>query len=147
MKSIYLSNRVNGFTLIELMIVVVLLSVLVGIALPSYVEFVNKGRRSDGMAALMNAAQLQEQFLLDRNTYSANIAGLGLANPSPEGHYNLSVDAATAACPINRCFAITATATGPQTDDEDCITLNLTSAGIKTARDSDGNPADECWSR
>lgn len=137
----------NGFTLIELMMVVGLLSILVAIALPSYLSFVQKGKRSDGMAALLNTAQLQEQFMLDRNTYSANIAGLGVTNPTPEGHYNITVNAATANCPINRCFSLTATPIGSQTDDEQCASFTLTSNGTKTALDADGNVSNDCWSR
>ena len=137
----------KGFTLIELMLVVGLISILVAIALPSYLSFVQKGKRSDGMAALMNTAQLQEQFLLDRNTYSATLAGLGMSNPTPEGHYNITIAAATANCPINRCFSLTATPIGSQADDTQCASLTLASNGTKTALDSDGNPSNDCWSR
>ena len=137
----------KGFTLIEVMVVVVILSILVSIALPTYTEYVNKGRRSDAMAELMNAAQVQEQFILDRNTYSATVAGLGIDATSNEGHYTISVDAETTSCPITRCYSLTATAVGAQANDTQCASFTLTSAGIKTATDSVGNSANDCWSR
>lgn len=136
----------RGFTLIELMVAIVIVAILVSIALPSYTDFLNKGRRSDAMSALMNAANLQEQFLLDRNTYSATIGGLGMSTLSDEGHYDLAVTAATAGCPINRCYVLTATpnANSPQASDADCTSFTLTSAGNKTAT---GARANECWRR
>ncbi|WP_422766292.1 type IV pilin protein, partial [Pseudomonas aeruginosa] len=44
------SNR--GFTLIELMIVVVIIAILAGIAYPSYDEYVKRGNRTEGQALL-----------------------------------------------------------------------------------------------
>ena len=136
----------QGFTLLELMIAIVIVSILVGIALPSYTEFVKKGRRADAMAALLDVQNRQEQFMFDRQTYTTNIANLGLPGTSADGHYTITVAAPTAGCPINRCFALVATpvADSPQAKDEKCTTFRLTSAGVKTAT---GTKADECWSR
>lgn len=139
-------HSMQGFTLLELLMAIVIVSILVGIALPSYTEFVKKGRRADGMAALLDVANRQEQFLLDRNTYTVTVTDLGLPTTSADGHYTITVAAPTAACPINRCYALTATpASGsPQEQDTKCTSFRLTSAGLKTAT---GEDAAECWSR
>jgi type IV pilus assembly protein PilE len=146
MTSFLINNKTHerGFTLIELMIAIVIVSILVGIALPSYTEFVRKGKRADAMAALLDAANRQEQFMLDRNTYSATLAGIGLTNPTTDGNYNLTINAATGACPINRCFSMTATAINEQASDDSCTSFTLTSAGVKTAT---GTKAADCWTR
>lgn len=53
----------NGFTLIELMIVVGILGILAAIAYPNYMEYVQRSNRSEGQALLQDAAAGQERFL------------------------------------------------------------------------------------
>ena len=69
------SARTRGFTLIELMIVVAIVAVLAAIALPSYQDYVRKGRRADGRAMLQSASLAQEKFRLT-NVAFANLATL-----------------------------------------------------------------------
>lgn len=61
----------RGFTLIELMIVVLILSILAALAYPSYMEHLYKGYRAEGRAALMALLQEQERFFTQNNTYRA----------------------------------------------------------------------------
>ena len=138
----------QGFTLIELMIVVVIVAVLMGIALPSYTEYVNKGRRSDAMSALLDVANKQEQFMFDRNSYTTTMTQLGFAaDPlvSVEGHYNVDAVAGGTGS-IQTSYRLTATplSTSPQDDDARCTSFTLTSTGTKTAT---GTHAADCWSR
>lgn len=135
-----------GFTLIEVMIVVVVVAILVSVALPAYQDSLQKGRRTDGMSALMDVANRQEQHMLDRSTYTADMTDLGFAaDPmvSEEGFY--TVDAAAGACgDLGLCYTLTATpvAGGPQANDARCTTLILDSNGSRSAT---GSAADECW--
>lgn len=135
----------RGFTLIEAMIVVVVLGVLMMVALPAYQSQLLKGRRADAMQALQFVAGRQEQFMLDRSTYTTNLVQLGLASPyiSSDGHY--SVTAATCAGgTIANCYLLTAAprAGSPQSDDSKCGSFTLSSTGAKGASGSLGN---DCW--
>ena len=139
-------NAIRGFTLIEVMIVIVIVSVLVAIALPSYENSMQKGRRADGKSALMDIANQQEQFMLDQGTYTLDMEELGFsADPyiSEEGHYSVDAAVCTSA-DITRCYVLTATpvAGSPQTDDARCTSFILGSNGSKTASGSD---QDSCW--
>jgi type IV pilus assembly protein PilE len=138
--------RQKGFTIIELMIVVVIVGVLMMVALPAYQDSLQKGRRADGMAALMDAAGRQEKFMLDRSTYTIDMTDLGYAtNPyiSSEQHYSISATACDDGV-ITNCYELTAEpAPGSvQLKDKKCTSLILNSNGTKSAT---GSLASECW--
>ncbi len=90
---------VRGFTLIELMIALVVLGLLAGVALPSFLDAIRKSRRSDAIAALNTIMQAQERFRSNRAEYSNSLTnaangdppGLGLSTTSPSGYYTLSL--------------------------------------------------------
>jgi type IV pilus assembly protein PilE len=79
-------RHTNGFTLIELMIVVAVVALLAAIGYPSYRDHVARGQRSQGQQFLSDIAQRQEQYLLDRRQYATALAaganGLGLTAPN-----------------------------------------------------------------
>jgi type IV pilus assembly protein PilE len=136
-----------GFTLIELMIVVVIVGILLMVALPGYQDSMQKGRRADAKSGLMDAANREERFMLDRNTYTDDMADLGMgAEPllSEEGHYAIDAEAPDPNCPILTCYVLTATpvAGGAQAADTRCTSFTLRSSGAKTAT---GTTPTECW--
>src|SRR5210317_854766 len=49
-------SKKQGFTIIELMIVLVIVAILLALAYPSYVDYVRKGKRGEAQQILMNAA-------------------------------------------------------------------------------------------
>lgn len=61
--------RVGGFTLIELMIVVAIVSILAAIALPAYQEYVTRGKIPDATASLANKRARLELFYDNNRTY------------------------------------------------------------------------------
>jgi type IV pilus assembly protein PilE len=72
----------SGFTLVEVLIVMVIMTILLMVVLPSYREAVQRGHRADARTALMTAAQLLERQFTVNNTYCPP-AGCS-ANPLPD---------------------------------------------------------------
>lgn len=61
----------NGFTLIELMIVVAVIGILAAVALPSYQDYVTRGKIPDATSGLASKRVQIEQFFQDNRTYAA----------------------------------------------------------------------------
>jgi type IV pilus assembly protein PilE len=129
----------RGFTLVELMIAVAIVAILAAIALPSYQESVQKGKRSDAKTGLVDAASRLEQFYLDNKTYTTDMTDLGYGAATnvdtTDGYYKMTV-AASAGCTIASCFTVSAVPQGGQASDS-CGTLTINSKGAKTPSD--------CW--
>ena len=90
-------RRHGGFTLIELMIVVVIIGILASIAIPSYQNHVRGSQRTDGTTALMDLRMAQERWRANNPSYTNDIGNLvGVGAVSSEGRYNLEVVAGSA---------------------------------------------------
>jgi type IV pilus assembly protein PilE len=99
-------SAVQGFTLVELMIVIAIVGILAAIAVPAYREHVVKTNRSDAMAVLQGFAQAMERHYAQNNTYAGAAVGPAdtgtPANYSPKSpiegaaRYDLTIEAADA---------------------------------------------------
>ena len=83
MKSRSALRRKQGFTLIELMIVVAVITVLSLIALPAYTSYVQKSRRAEAITLLNKIAQEQERWRANSPAYTTDLSasGVNVANP------------------------------------------------------------------
>jgi type IV pilus assembly protein PilE len=72
----------SGFTLIEVMIVVVIIAIITAIAYPSYRSNVDRSRRSDVRAILSENAQFIEAFNTVNNRYDQDVNGVAIALPA-----------------------------------------------------------------
>jgi type IV pilus assembly protein PilE len=68
-------HRARGFTLLELMIVIVVVAVLAAIALPSYTDFITRSKFAEAQGMLADLRVRMEQYYLDNRRYSSTTGG------------------------------------------------------------------------
>ena len=81
-------KKQQGFTLIELMIVVAIIGILAAIAIPAYQDYTIRAQVSEGLNLSGGAKAAVTEFFQDRGLFPANntTAGLDLAG-NIQGHY------------------------------------------------------------
>src|SRR3970040_255947 len=96
----FMSKRMRGVTLIELLIVVVIVSILAAVAYPNYRAYVQKSKRNEAKAALLQIATNQERVYLNESNYTEEMTKLGFSLddnvPTGSGTYSIDVVAAGA---------------------------------------------------
>jgi len=125
-----------GFTLIELMIIVVIIAIISLFANSMYSKSVQKSRRAEGKAILLEAAALQERRIADSGTYATDMTDLGYAADPAISDNSLYSVAAT----NTNGFTLTATAINRQAVDTQCATMTLNALGQKSSA-----PSSDCW--
>jgi type IV pilus assembly protein PilE len=142
-----------GFTLIELMMVVVIAGILFFVALPSYREAILKSNRNAARGALMDVVSRQEQYFINNKEYADDLDDLGygvnaadeyliddqaqLASPENSAIYKIEIVPISTltyqATPINR-----------QAKDTKCNKLWLEQTGTRYVKDATLGVS-ECW--
>jgi type IV pilus assembly protein PilE len=78
-------SKHRGFTLIELMIAVVIVAILAAVALPSYNNYVRRGKIAEATANLSMMRVKLEQYFQDQRSYVGACAA-GTVAPLPSGN-------------------------------------------------------------
>lgn len=142
--------RQQGFTLIELMIVVVVVAILAALAFPQYRDYVIRSNRAVAKSVLTQIADRQEQFYVANKSYAATLTGLGYeANTLfvDRGGQRSGTDGGAAiyrvtlANPDAASFTVTADVRNAQAQDTRCTSFTLNQAGQRTATGS----GTDCW--
>jgi type IV pilus assembly protein PilE len=118
----------SGFTVIELMIVLVIVALLVALAYPSYINYVRKARRGEAQQLLLNWAINEEIWRSNNTSYTDTLV------PTHDD-YGFSASNVTATT-----YTLQAAAASGNDQEKDkardgspCATITLTQAGVKSA--------------
>lgn len=131
-----------GFTLVELMIVVVIVGILATVAYPGYQEYLRRAKRAEARNMLVQIAAEQERYYSDNNSYGT-LTNLGYTGTvtSETGHYTIAIANLTA---NGQAYDVTAT---PATfTDAKCGVLTLDQSGTKQFGGSGGDLS-TCWGK
>jgi type IV pilus assembly protein PilE len=77
-------RSIRGFTIIELMVVVVIISILAAVALPAYTDYITRSKIQEATSTLLSQRVKMEQFFQDQRTYVGACAA-GTVAPLPSG--------------------------------------------------------------
>ncbi len=124
-----LFGKNSGFTLIELMIAVAIVAILASVALPSYQDYVRRGRIPEATSGLGQGRVVMEQWFQDNRTYEAARC------PAATQSFTFACNPLTA-----NTFTITATGIGTMAG----FTYTIDQAGAMTSATPWGNGA-TCW--
>lgn len=137
----------NGFTLIEIMMVVIIIGVLAAIAVPNYMDYLTRSRIAQATAGLAEKRVRMEQFFQDNHLYFQAAAGGNPAITSPA----CANDTTTSqyfdfTCPTLTATTYTLTATGKSSMTG--FTYTVTQANVKATtavRTGWGTAPVACW--
>jgi type IV pilus assembly protein PilE len=137
----------RGFTLIEMMIVMVVVAVLASIAIPSYRNYIIRSTRTEAKTALLRIQAAEEKFYLQNSFYTTDLAaappaGLGIGALTENGNYNLEIEL-DPDLEDQGFIATAAPAAGSgQERDGECASFTLTHDNVR-----DAAPAGvaKCW--
>jgi len=152
------NSRISkGYTLIELMIVVVIIGIISMIAYPSYRDYVLRSHRADGQIALTVCAAYQERWFTKNNKYSSAVERC--KGISSDGFYEISIVVGdrqlNGSCNVGSssnsdCFLISVVPTSKsnQSEDTSCSSMTLDNINLKSSYDENNAETSAiCWRR
>jgi type IV pilus assembly protein PilE len=136
-------NKVNGFTLIELMIVVAVIAIIAVLAMPSFLEQIRKGKRSEAVRAIGEIQLRQERWRADNPSYGSLdevTSGSAAAYNAALNNYNITVDDTSGSG-----YTITATRKNDLANDPRCGNFTMTMAAGTATKGVSSGDVNYCW--
>ena len=154
MRARTLTTRQQGFTLIELMIVVLLMAIILGISVPGYRAYSIRAGRTDAGQALLRLAAAQERFYLQNGTYASDAQlavdppkGLGFSNSKSEReYYDLAITPDAGGLAVGYTATATIDTDSKQKGDDECDSFTIDQNGRRGV--NGGHVAavvEKCW--
>lgn len=131
-------KRQAGFTLIELMITVAIIGILAAVALPSYRDYVIRGRIPDATSNLAVKRVQMEQFFMDNRTYVG--AGPCTLDTTTSTYFDFSCVAADTSLTT---YTLQAVGKGPMQDF--VFRVNQANAKTTTGVPTGWTSSSTCW--
>jgi len=133
-------NIINsGYSLIELMVVVIIIGLIAAISFPNYSDYVTRSNRTEAMELLTEIMSAQQRYATKNRTYTVTPANIGYAAPvnTTNGFYVITFGTCGAAVSIRRCVLLTATPPVDGRQEADGV-ITLNSRGARQINNVDG---------
>ncbi len=129
-------KRNRGFTLIEVLVALVIVSILLTVVLPTYRGYVQRATRTEGINGLSQIAAMQETWFTQNRTYTADLRELGLTNEiwnnTTDGNYRIRVmTPVSPTCEITNCYVLYTTPNTGSAQTDDPFDFELRSNGVR----------------
>lgn len=145
-------DLVSGFTLIELVIVMLIIGILASIAYPSYISYITRSNRTAAEACLSDYANYMERYYTTNLSYAQDTGGTAMntaalkalgfdcaTNQNTGANYSYSFATGE---PTSSTYKLQAAPTGVQASrDTKCATLTLDQAGTRASSTN----SNDCW--
>lgn len=117
-------RRLRGFTLLELMMVIVVIAILASIALPSYTDYIRRGKFTEAQSQLSDMRAKLEQYYQDNRNYGSTAATCGVAVPTGADARYFTYTCNWLPGGTNQGYTITATGVAAEGLDGIAFTVN-----------------------
>ncbi len=102
----------TGYTLLELLIVMIIVGILASATVPAYQSVLLKNQRAEGQALLLQTQSYFEKYYISYQRYPADLTALSASGNSilnsEHDYYVVNLDAPSAACPALNCYRLIA---------------------------------------
>lgn len=139
-------KRQHGFTLIEVMVVVVVIGILASIAIPSYRDYITRSKITEAVSTLSDVKVRMEQYFQDNRFYNNDGSASATCAPSVTAAATANFTYACVASNTGQSFVWTASGTGSMSGFS--YTINQSNAKSSTIASGAAWPAlttVNCW--